>query len=68
MKICLHLFQTLPLMLSKAFARQPNDFDYFQSNDIMIWNGAQALSACNGPYTSDRTLEQVLYQELSISE
>jgi len=66
MKTCLRLLLVLPLSLSQASAQQPNDFDYFQANRIMIRNGAQALITCNGLFTSKRTLEQVFDQELNI--
>jgi hypothetical protein len=66
MKICLRLLLVLPLSLSPAIAQQPNDYDYFQANRIMIRNGAQALITCNGLFTSKRTLEQVFDQELNI--
>ena len=66
MNICFRLLLTLPLMLSQSFAQQSNDFDYFEANRIMIRNGAQALITCNGLFTSNRTLEQVLGQELNI--
>ena len=66
MKLCLRLLLVLPLNLSTAIAQQPNDFDYFQANRIMIRNGAQALITCNGLFTSNRTLEQVFDQELNI--
>ena len=66
MKICLRLLLVLPLTLSQAIAQQPNDYDYFQANRIMIRNGAQALITCNGLFTSKRTLEQVFDQELAI--
>lgn len=56
----------LPLSLSPAIAQQPNDYDYFQANRIMIRNGAQAILTCNGLFTSNRTLEQVFDQELAI--
>jgi len=66
MKIFHRLLLVLPLALSQASARQPNDYDYFQANRIMIRNGAQALITCNGLFTSNRTLEQVFDQELAI--
>ena len=66
MKTCLRLLLILPLSLSQASAQQPNDFDYFQANRIMIRNGAQALITCNGLFTSNRNLEQVFAQELNI--
>jgi CubicO group peptidase (beta-lactamase class C family) len=68
MKICLRLLLVLPLSLSQASAQQPNDFDYFQANRIMIRNGAQALITCNGLFTSNRELERVFDQELAILE
>lgn len=55
-----------PLVLSPALAQQPNDYDYFQANRIMIRNGAQALITCNGVFTSKRTLAQIFAQELAI--
>ena len=66
MNTCLRLLLVLPLTLSLAIAQQPNDYDYFQANRIMIRNGAQALIMCNGLFTSNRTLEQVFDQELAI--
>jgi hypothetical protein len=68
MKILLRLLLVLPLTLSQAIAQQPNDYDYFQANRIMIRNGVQALITCNGLFTSNRTLEQVFGQELAILE
>jgi hypothetical protein len=68
MKICLRLLLVLPLSLSPAIAQQPDDFDYFQANRIMIRNGVQALITCNGLFTSNRTLERVFDQELAILE
>jgi CubicO group peptidase (beta-lactamase class C family) len=66
MTFLLRLLLVLPLTLSQAFAQQPDDYDYFQANRIMIRNGAQALITCNGLFTSNRTLEQVFDQELAI--
>ncbi|MEM9314209.1 MAG: serine hydrolase [Pseudomonadota bacterium] len=40
-------------------------FDYFAANRQMISNGVQALLSCNGLYTSRRSIEQVLDQELA---
>jgi CubicO group peptidase (beta-lactamase class C family) len=68
MKTCLRLLLVLPLSLSQASAQQPNDFDYFEANRIMIRNGAQALISCNGLFTSNRSLERVFDQELAILE
>ena len=66
MKFSFRLLLLLPLSLSQALAQQPNDFDYFEANRIMIRNGAQALITCNGLFTSNRTLPQILGQELKI--
>ena len=60
MKKCLRLLLLLlPLPLSQVSAQQPNDYDYFGANRIMIRNGVQALLTCNGLFTSQRTLERV---------
>ena len=64
MKNCLRLF--LLLSLSPALAQQPDDFDYYEANRIMIHNGAQAILTCNGLFTSGRTLEQIFRQELAL--
>ncbi len=39
--------------------------DYFQPQRQLIRNGVQAVLACNGLFTSHRTLEQVRKQELA---
>jgi CubicO group peptidase (beta-lactamase class C family) len=41
------------------------DVDYFEANRKMIRNGVQAVLACNGLFTSNRSLAQVFDQELA---
>jgi hypothetical protein len=53
------------LFTCSSQAQQPDDFDYFLGNRIMIRNGLQAVLMCNGLFTSGRTLEQVFAQELA---
>jgi CubicO group peptidase (beta-lactamase class C family) len=40
-------------------------FDYFAANRQMITHGVQAVLTCNGLFTSNRSLEQVLAKELA---
>ena len=53
------------LITCTSQAEQPDDFDYFAANRLMIRNGVQAVLTCNGLFTSERTLEQVFEQELA---
>jgi len=46
-------------------AQQPQQYDYFQANRAMINNGVQSMLMCNGLFTSKRSLQQVLDQELA---
>ncbi len=46
-------------------AQQEESYDYFRFNRDIIQNGLQALILCNGLFTSNRTVEQVLAQELA---
>ncbi|MEM7361040.1 MAG: serine hydrolase [Pseudomonadota bacterium] len=48
-----------------AHAETEDDFDYFSNNRGMIRNGVQAVLSCNGLFTSNRSLQQVLEQELA---
>jgi len=41
------------------------NYDYFSANRQLISSGVQALLTCNGLFTSRRSLEQVLAQELA---
>jgi CubicO group peptidase (beta-lactamase class C family) len=59
---CFALALTLPLTVE---AQQEESYDYFRSNRDMIQNGLQAVIMCNGLFTSNRTVEQVLAQELA---
>jgi CubicO group peptidase (beta-lactamase class C family) len=45
-------------------AEQTESYDYWEHNREMIQRGVHAVLMCNGLFTSDRTLEQVLAQEL----
>ena len=53
------------LFTSGASAQQQESFDNFLANRNMIRNGVQAVLMCNGLFTSGRTLEQVIEQELA---
>ena len=56
----------LALALScSTHAQQQDNYDYFSANRLMIRNGVQAVLMCNGLFTSHRSLEQVLKQELA---
>ena len=48
-----------------AQAQQQETFDYWQYDKKIIWRGVQAFMLCNGIFTSDRTKEQVIEQELA---
>ncbi len=48
-----------------ASAQQEESYDYFRFNRDMVQNGLQSLIMCNGLFTSNRTVEQVLAQELA---
>ncbi len=50
---------------STAGAQQEERYDYFRFNRDMVQNGLQSLIMCNGLFTSNRTVEQVLAQELA---
>jgi CubicO group peptidase (beta-lactamase class C family) len=51
--------------LLAASASAAGDYDYFAANRQLISRGVQAVLTCNGLFTSRRTLEQVLAQELA---
>ena len=53
------------IAISSAFAQQQETHDYSKSNRDIIRHGVQAVLMCNGLFTSNRTLEQVLDQELA---
>jgi CubicO group peptidase (beta-lactamase class C family) len=53
------------ILHSGVYARQGDNYDYFLANRDMIRNGVQAVLMCNGLFTSNRTLEQVVEQELA---
>ena len=50
---------------SSASGQQEESYDYFRFNRDMVQNGLQALIMCNGLFTSNRTVEQVVAQELA---
>ena len=55
------------LLLASAATGAPaenQEYDYFSHYRLMIRNGVQAALMCNGPFTSNRNLEQVFRQEL----
>ncbi len=49
-----------------AEAQQKEQYDYHQSTGMLITMGTQALMICNGLFVSDRTLDQIYEQELTI--
>ena len=53
------------LLPSPAGCQQEEAYDYWQFNREMIQRGQEAILMCNGLFTSDRTLEQVIEQELA---
>ncbi|MEM6638563.1 MAG: serine hydrolase [Pseudomonadota bacterium] len=59
------LFITAALSLTWPATAADPSFDYFSDNRALIRNGVAAVLMCNGLFTSERTLEQVLAQELA---
>ena len=60
----------LIMLLASCFtsftqAQQTQQYDYFQANRAMINNGVQSMLMCNGLFTSKRSLQQVIDQELA---
>ncbi len=55
----------ITLFAGQTGAEDATPFDYFAANRKMISNGVQAVLSCNGLYTSRRSMEQVLAQELA---
>ena len=48
-----------------VFGQQEESFDYWKDNKEMIWRGVQSFMLCNGVFTSNRTVDQVIEQELA---
>ena len=48
-----------------AHAQQEESYDYWQDDKQMIWRGVQSFLICNGVFTSERSIERVLDQELA---
>ena len=48
-----------------AVAQQEERYDYWQPQRDMIRRGQQAIFMCNGLFTSNRSLESVVAQELA---
>ena len=63
MRTCL-IFLCL-LLPTSSWAQQNESFDYWQYNKAIIWSGVQAFMLCNGVFTSDRPIDQVIEQELA---
>ena len=56
------------IAISSAFAQQQETHDYSKSNRDIIRHGVQAVLMCNGLFTSNRTLEQVLIRNWHIQD
>ena len=60
------VFFLFPVFLpSVAVAQQEERFDYWQYDKALIWRGVQSFMLCNGVFTSNRTVGQVIEQELA---
>ena len=46
-------------------AQQQESYDYWRSQRDMVSYGQQAIFMCNGLFTSNRTIAQVIAQELA---
>lgn len=64
-RLPLSLALLILLFSSGAHAQQQDNYDYFSANRLLIRNGLQAVLMCNGLFTSKRSLDQVLQQELA---
>ena len=60
--ITLFLLLCVPI---STLAQQAESYDYWQFNKSLIARGVQSLLMCNGIFTSDRSVEQVVDQELA---
>ncbi|MEE8583924.1 MAG: serine hydrolase [Acidobacteriota bacterium] len=52
-------------LAQQELAQQEEAFDYWQFDKAIVWRGVQALMLCNGLFTSNRSLDQIVEQELA---
>lgn len=50
----------LSVIAMNALAQEVDEYDYFAADRQLVRNGMQAVLMCNGLFTSERTLKQVL--------
>lgn len=63
----LKLLLALSVMLpASGIAQQAENYDYWAPQRALVQRGMQAIFMCNGLFTSNRTLEQVFAQELTL--
>lgn len=65
MRLLLVFFLISGIFPSAVLGQQAESFDYWKGNKEMIWRGVQSFMLCNGVFTSERSVDQVIEQELA---
>ena len=65
MRIFIVFFLISGIFPTVTLAQQEETFDYWEDDKALIWRGVQSFMLCNGVFTSDRTVDQVIEQELA---